>query len=504
MLDPSGRVVDLERRRRSGSRATRPREIIGQHFSEFYPRPTRSGPASASASWRARRATDGSRTRAGASARTARGSGPTWSSRRCAAENGELVGFAKVTRDLTERRRLEQEQLRLGKAEEAIRLRDEFLSLASHELKTPLTALQLQLDTLSDRMDQSGQRVATKLQRAAAEQRAAREPGRIAARRLAHRDRPLRAEHRGVRHRRQRHPRGRWAARPTASAPRCELVVDADGSDRRRVGPASPRAGADEPARQRDQVRRRQADPGVRPPARRRGRARGPRPRPRHPRGGARAASSSASNGPHRFATTAAWAWASISSRRSWKHMAGRWPRRTRPTAAPASRSPCRCAPSSRRRDADGDSRLQLMARAPDLRRRRRGDDPRQHRRIPRRKRLRGASAPPTGATRSTSSPPPEPRPCLILLDLMMPVMDGRSFREQQLQTPELAAIPVVRVLRVPGRGQDRRRAERGRPPRQAAQPDDAAADGAASLLERRAGPDGAGLTARATGCFAG
>src|SRR6185436_17517642 len=36
------------------------------------------------------------------------------------------------------------------------------------------------------------------------------------------------------------------------------------------------------------------------------------------------------------------------------------------------------------------------------------------------------------------------PRPCLILLDLMMPVMDGQSFREQQLQTPELAAIPVV------------------------------------------------------------
>jgi len=26
----------------------------------------------------------------------------------------------------------------------------------------------------------------------------------------------------------------------------------------------------------------------------------------------------------------------------------------------------------------------------------------------------------------------------------MMPVMDGRSFREQQLQTPELAGIPVV------------------------------------------------------------
>jgi CheY-like chemotaxis protein len=34
--------------------------------------------------------------------------------------------------------------------------------------------------------------------------------------------------------------------------------------------------------------------------------------------------------------------------------------------------------------------------------------------------------------------------PCLILLDLMMPVMDGKSFREHQLQTPGLAGIPVV------------------------------------------------------------
>jgi CheY-like chemotaxis protein len=36
------------------------------------------------------------------------------------------------------------------------------------------------------------------------------------------------------------------------------------------------------------------------------------------------------------------------------------------------------------------------------------------------------------------------PRPCLILLDLMMPVMDGRAFREQQLKTPELAEIPII------------------------------------------------------------
>jgi CheY-like chemotaxis protein len=34
--------------------------------------------------------------------------------------------------------------------------------------------------------------------------------------------------------------------------------------------------------------------------------------------------------------------------------------------------------------------------------------------------------------------------PCLILLDLMMPNMDGRAFREHQLQSPALAAIPVI------------------------------------------------------------
>ena len=37
-------------------------------------------------------------------------------------------------------------------------------------------------------------------------------------------------------------------------------------------------------------------------------------------------------------------------------------------------------------------------------------------------------------------------RPCVILLDLMMPVMDGWEFRERQLQDPTLASIPVVLV----------------------------------------------------------
>jgi CheY-like chemotaxis protein len=41
--------------------------------------------------------------------------------------------------------------------------------------------------------------------------------------------------------------------------------------------------------------------------------------------------------------------------------------------------------------------------------------------------------------------------PCLILLDLMMPVMDGWQFRAAQQRDPALAAIPVV-VISADGR----------------------------------------------------
>jgi CheY-like chemotaxis protein len=36
--------------------------------------------------------------------------------------------------------------------------------------------------------------------------------------------------------------------------------------------------------------------------------------------------------------------------------------------------------------------------------------------------------------------------PCVILLDLMMPVMDGSQFRREQARDPALAEIPVVVV----------------------------------------------------------
>lgn len=37
-----------------------------------------------------------------------------------------------------------------------------------------------------------------------------------------------------------------------------------------------------------------------------------------------------------------------------------------------------------------------------------------------------------------------DPQPCVILLDLMMPVMDGYEFRARQTQEPRLNDIPVV------------------------------------------------------------
>lgn len=80
---------------------------------------------------------------------------------------GNHIGFAKVTRDLTERKRAEEslkaseERLkaahqtlesriaeRTKELENAVRSRDEFLSIASHELRTPLTALKIQQQLL--------------------------------------------------------------------------------------------------------------------------------------------------------------------------------------------------------------------------------------------------------------------------------------------------------------------------------------------------------------------
>ena len=142
LLDPTGvvRTWNAGARRLKGYEAD---EIIGRHFSTFYPEEDvrRGKPAweLESAAREGRFEDEGWRIRKDGSS--------FWANVVITAlrRDGELVGFAKVTRDLTARREAEEERVRLAEAREAVRLRDEFLSIASHELRTPLTALDLQV-----------------------------------------------------------------------------------------------------------------------------------------------------------------------------------------------------------------------------------------------------------------------------------------------------------------------------------------------------------------------
>jgi PAS domain S-box-containing protein len=145
MLDPDGLVASWNpgAEKITGYRAD---EIVGQHFSRFFGVEDRQAGKPAreleiarngrfeEESWRIRK--DGERYWANVVITPVRDG------------SSRLVGFVKITRDLTDRRKADEERMRLVQAREAIRLRDEFLSIASHELKTPLTALQLQLGNI--------------------------------------------------------------------------------------------------------------------------------------------------------------------------------------------------------------------------------------------------------------------------------------------------------------------------------------------------------------------
>jgi signal transduction histidine kinase len=65
--------------------------------------------------------------------------------------SGRLIGYGKVTRDLTERRRVDAELMRAkAAAEQANSAKSEFLAKMSHELRTPLNSLLILAKLLAD------------------------------------------------------------------------------------------------------------------------------------------------------------------------------------------------------------------------------------------------------------------------------------------------------------------------------------------------------------------
>ena len=70
--------------------------------------------------------------------------------------SGGITWAVAAVRDATERRRIEAKALLYRQAKEEVRARDEFLSVASHELRTPVTALHVQLQMLQRVVERTG------------------------------------------------------------------------------------------------------------------------------------------------------------------------------------------------------------------------------------------------------------------------------------------------------------------------------------------------------------
>jgi PAS domain S-box-containing protein len=67
-------------------------------------------------------------------------------------DRGRTVGFIISIKDVTERNRAQEERAMRLAAESALRERDDFLSMASHELRSPLSALKLYLQTIREEL----------------------------------------------------------------------------------------------------------------------------------------------------------------------------------------------------------------------------------------------------------------------------------------------------------------------------------------------------------------
>ncbi len=128
-------------------------EIIGEHFSRFYPREEVEGGKPARDLEIARR--EGRHEEEGW--RVRKDGSTFWASVVITAvrdETGELIGFSKVTRDLTERNRTEAELIRAKvAAEKASEAKSQFLANMSHELRTPLNSLLILARLLADNME---------------------------------------------------------------------------------------------------------------------------------------------------------------------------------------------------------------------------------------------------------------------------------------------------------------------------------------------------------------
>jgi PAS domain S-box-containing protein len=142
MLTPEGRVATWNEgaRRIKGYSAE---EIVGRHFSTFYTAPDLAAGKPARELEIASR--DGTYEEEGW--RIRKDGTQFWASvliTALRAEDGRLLGFAKVTRDLTERRTAELQALadarRIAQVEAENRTKSTFLTAMSHELRTPINA----------------------------------------------------------------------------------------------------------------------------------------------------------------------------------------------------------------------------------------------------------------------------------------------------------------------------------------------------------------------------